>query len=258
MRKLPAILLAVLPLLFAAAAWAADTPIQSGTFDSAGVRISYIEAGTGQPVVLVHGLYSSAQINWVLPGTFKMLAPHYHVIALDLRGHGASAKPADEAAYGQPMVEDVVGLMDHLKIKQAHIAGYSLGGIIVMKLMIDHPERVLSGTLGGMGWLREGSFEQRIFERLGDRESRPGTTPPACVHGIAKLAVTAAQVKQVKAPMTILIGDHDPCRVMYVQPLQPLRPDWPVVVIPNAGHLNCITKEPFQTELAKWIAAHAP
>ena len=53
----------------------ADSDKQTGTFDSAGVKIAYVEAGEGQPVILVHGLYSSAMLNWELPGTFKMLAP---------------------------------------------------------------------------------------------------------------------------------------------------------------------------------------
>jgi pimeloyl-ACP methyl ester carboxylesterase len=141
---------------------------QAGSFDSAGVKIAYLEAGQGTTVILVHGLYSSAGINWVMPGTFKMLAEHYHVIAPDLRGHGKSDKPAGEADYGPPMVEDIVRLMDHLKIAKAHVVGYSLGGILVVKFMIDHPDRVLSGTLGGMGWLRPGSFEQKIFESMGN------------------------------------------------------------------------------------------
>lgn len=76
------------------------------TFDSAGVKIAYVEAGQGEPVVLVHGLYSSAEMNWVAPGTFRLLAANHRVIALDLRGHGKSDKPTDDASYGQPMVEE--------------------------------------------------------------------------------------------------------------------------------------------------------
>jgi pimeloyl-ACP methyl ester carboxylesterase len=226
-------------------------PIQTGTFDSAGVKIAYCEAGKGAPVILVHGLYSSAEVNWVVPGTFNLLSQHYHVIAFDLRGHGRSDKPTYEASYGQPMADDIFRLMDHLKIEKAHIAGYSLGGIIVMKFMIDHPDRVLSGTLGGMGWLREGSFLQSVFGRMGDRSQ--SQTPPACVHGIAKLAVTEEQVKSVKLPVHILVGDHDPCRRLYVEPLQNIRPDWKVTIIDDAGHLGCIAKEQFKDELCKWV-----
>jgi len=229
--------------------------IHRSSFSSGGVKIAYVEAGAGPPVVLVHGLYSSAQMNWFMPGIFQTLAEHDHVVALDLRGHGDSDKPADDASYGQPMVEDIVALMDHLHIAKAHVVGYSLGGIIVMKLMIDHPDRVISGTLGGMGWLREGSFEQKIFEVMGDRAL--AGTPPACVHGIARLAVTRDQVMQIKVPVEILVGDHDPCRQMYVEPLRPLRTDWPVVVIDGAGHLTCVIKEQFKSGLVAWIAKNS-
>jgi pimeloyl-ACP methyl ester carboxylesterase len=232
-----------------------NSKFHTSSFDSAGVRIAYVEAGQGEPVILVHGLYSSAEMNWVLPGTFKLLAEHYHVIAPDLRGHGNSDKPTDEAAYGQPMVEDIVRLMDHLKIPKAHVVGYSLGGIIVMKFMVDHPERVICGSLGGMGWLREGSFEQAAFERMGERNA--GKTPPACVHGIARLALTEAQLKSVKPPIEVLVGDRDPCKRMYVEPLQVVRKDIPVVIIEDAGHLTCVGKPQFKTELEKWIAKNA-
>jgi dipeptidyl aminopeptidase/acylaminoacyl peptidase len=229
--------------------------VKSETFDSAGVKIAYVEAGEGEPVILVHGLYSSAEMNWQLPGTFRMLAAHYHVVALDLRGPGKSDKPTEEDAYGQPMVDDIVRLMDHLKIERAHIVGYSLGGIIAMKFIVDHPDRVISGTLGGMGWLRTGSKLQEFWERTPGREGNG--TPPACVHGIGKLAVSEEQVKSVKAPMEILVGDHDRCKQMYVEPLQKVRKDWRVIEIEGAGHLMCVAKEQFKEELVKWMDKNA-
>ena len=231
------------------------TASHRASFDSAGVKISYVEAGAGEPVVLVHGLYSSAEMNWIVPGTFAALTQHYHVVALDLRGHGQSDRPKDDSAYGHPMVEDVVRLLDHLKIERAHVVGYSLGGIIVMRLVIDHPDRVLSATLGGMGWFREGSFEQAIFQEMGGREFL--RTPAACTRGIAKLAVTEAELRRVEVPIEILVGDRDPCRMMYVKPLQRVRPDWPVVTVSGAGHLNCITKSQFKDEVVRWIGVNA-
>jgi hypothetical protein len=75
----------------AAAAPATDAvPTRAGTFDSADVTIAYVEAGQGDPVMLVHGRYSSAETNRVRPGTFERLAVRHRVIALDLRGHGQS------------------------------------------------------------------------------------------------------------------------------------------------------------------------
>jgi pimeloyl-ACP methyl ester carboxylesterase len=243
----------MMALGFCATSRAAAIDKQTFTFDSAGVKIAYDVAGKGQPVILIHGLYSSAAMNWELPGTFSMLAEHYQVIALDLRGHGRSDKPTDDAAYGQPMVDDITRLMDHLQIDKAHIAGYSLGGMIAMKFMIDHPERVISGTLGGMGWVREGSPAAAAFGKMGAL----GSTPAACSRNMGKLAVTEDQVKSVKVPVEIIVGERDPCLHLYVEPLERIRPDWPVTIIPGAGHISCVTKPEFKTAMLKSIDDHA-
>ena len=58
--------------------------------DSNGVPIQYTVEGKGEPVVLIHGLYASARINWRAPGTIRALAKDYQAIALDVRGHGGS------------------------------------------------------------------------------------------------------------------------------------------------------------------------
>jgi pimeloyl-ACP methyl ester carboxylesterase len=251
---LPAIL--VLLMLGSSRIWAAnDAGMQSGTFDSDGVKIAYVIAGSGEPVVLIHGLDSSAAINWQLPGTFNMLAQNYRVVALDLRGHGKSDKPTDESAYGKPMVEDVVRLMDHLNIQRAHIVGYSLGGIVAMRLVIDHPDRVMSVALGGIAWLREGSGLQEVWEKMPGRFG--ARTPIACMHGVGKLAASEDEIKSVKIPVEILVGDHDPCKRLYVDPLATVRKDWPVVEIQGAGHISCIFKQQFKDELKKWIDKNA-
>src|SRR5262249_5072697 len=144
---------AVLFVLTPAAGFA-DDPGKGPTFDSNGVKIHYTVEGQGEPVVLIHGAFSSADLNWRLPGTVKALAAHDQVIALDVRGHGHSDKPAREEDYGVETAEDVIRLLDHLKIEKAHIVGYSMGGMIAMKVVTKHPDRARSLTLGGMGWFR--------------------------------------------------------------------------------------------------------
>src|SRR5438093_1162706 len=69
------------------------------SFDSKGVSIQYTVEGKGEPVVLVHGLFASAQLNWRLPGVIRALSRDYQVIAMDVRGHGHSGAPAKEEAY---------------------------------------------------------------------------------------------------------------------------------------------------------------
>lgn len=227
---------------------AAEKPaVQS--FQSNGVKIAYFVQGKGQPVVLIHGWLSSAGINWALPGTSDLLAKDFQVIALDVRGHGLSDKPTKEEAYGPELVEDIVRLLDHLKIKKAHVVGYSMGGIITAKFLAKHPDRALSGTLGGMGWLREGSPEQIIFA-AGGRDGKP---VGLCFRSLAKLALPVEELKSIRVPVTILFGDRDFLKAGYVGPLKGYRKDWPVTDIKDADHISCILKPQFKEEIAAWL-----
>lgn len=116
-------------------------------FDSNGVKIRYVTAGEGEPIVLLHGWMSDASMWGRLdtnPATEEFL-----LIAVDLRGHGKSDKPHDPEQYGPEMAEDVVRLLDHLELKKAHLVGYSMGAIVAGKIAATHPDRVLSVVYGG-------------------------------------------------------------------------------------------------------------
>jgi pimeloyl-ACP methyl ester carboxylesterase len=69
-------------------------------------------------------------------------------------------------------VEDIILLLDRMNIRNAHIVGYSMGGIVALRLIAEHPDRVLSATLGGMGWLAQGSGLQRVWEHMRDVAAR--------------------------------------------------------------------------------------
>jgi pimeloyl-ACP methyl ester carboxylesterase len=235
--------------LAAAVAWHADG--DSHFFDAKGVRIHYVERGRGEPVVLIHGLHASARRNWGVPGVIDELAKDHRVIALDLPGHGQSDKPKDERAYGVQLVEDVVLLLDELKLERAQVVGYSLGGMVAAKLAVTRPDRVSAVLLGGMGWLREGGLLQAWWEQSPAAES--DGTPAEFVHRMGDLAVTADQLKKVAVPVEMVVGDRDPVRRWLVEPLRRLRPDWPVVVIGDAGHLECVVRRPFLDEVARWV-----
>ena len=243
-------------LALVVALFVSQTLTRAEDFDSAGAKIHYTVEGKGDPVILIHGLYSSATMNWGLPGISADLARSFQVIALDCRGHGQSDKPAAEGSYGVQMVEDVVRLMDHLHIASAHFVGYSMGGMIAMKLAVLHPDRVRSTTLGGMGWMQEGSPLQNLWAQAGQRGERGGifAPPPALLHGFTEFAVTASQVKAIKTPITCIVGDHDPCRRMYVAPLVQLRPEIPEHVIEGAGHITCVGKPEFKAEVRATLA----
>jgi pimeloyl-ACP methyl ester carboxylesterase len=115
------------------------------------LRIHYLEQGSGVPVVLIHGYTGYARGNWFDNGIAAELAKTHRVIALDCRGHGQSDKPHDTNLYGPQMENDVIELMDHLRIRRAHIHGYSMGGDILTQILVRHPERVITAIYGGDG-----------------------------------------------------------------------------------------------------------
>jgi pimeloyl-ACP methyl ester carboxylesterase len=243
---------------FAALLAFAVLTLRAEDFDSAGVKIHYTVQGSGEPVILIHGLYADAQKNWGLNGVIADLAQRYQVIALDCRGHGQSDKPAGENDYGIKMVEDVVRLMDHLQLPSANIIGYSMGGMIGLKMAVTHPDRVHSLVLGGMGWLQEGSPGQRVWENMGGRGN--GRAASGLLRGFAEFAVTAGQVQALKLPIQVVVGEEDPCRRLYVQALLDLRPDIQEQVVPKAGHIICVLKPEFRSDIAtaltRNLAAH--
>ncbi|HLJ54524.1 MAG TPA: alpha/beta fold hydrolase, partial [Chthonomonadaceae bacterium] len=129
---------------------------QDQYFDSKSVKIRYIVQGKGEPVVLIHGYTSNIEAQW--GKLLEPLSENYKVIALDCRGHGKSDKPTDAKMYGREMGEDVVRLMDHLHVAKAHLVGYSMGAYIAYGLMLIHPDRILTVTLGAGGGIPEASF----------------------------------------------------------------------------------------------------
>ncbi|MBI2435555.1 MAG: alpha/beta hydrolase [Candidatus Hydrogenedentes bacterium] len=148
------VLAAVLIVAVSAAAFVhrLDQRTHGQYFDSNGVKIHYTVEGAGPPVILVHGFAVNGDLNWRRPGVIDALSPRYQVITLDNRGHGLSDKPHEAGKYGIEMVEDVIRLMDHLKIPKAHVVGYSMGGFMTLKLLTLHPDRLLSVAPCAAGW----------------------------------------------------------------------------------------------------------
>lgn len=130
---------------------AAVEPKHGSFTASDGVKIHYLEAGQGTPVILIHGYTGSAEGNWFTNGVAEALVGKHRVVAIDCRGHGQSDKPHDPAKYGPQMAKDVIELMDHLKIEKAHVHGYSMGGMITGQLLATRPERFITACFGGSG-----------------------------------------------------------------------------------------------------------
>jgi pimeloyl-ACP methyl ester carboxylesterase len=260
-------------------------------FDSAGARIHYTVDGQGDPVVLIHGLGLSIATNWAQPGIISALAGTYQVIAIDNRGHGQSDKPHDPQEYGSKMVDDVIRLMDHLKIARAHVVGYSLGAMITSMLVADHPDRLLTATLGGHGRMDFRGRQDRLdlTKALAESlEQGKGMMPllvdlarlqpqspqqlellnkmflalndplavAAVVRGEMDLQASEAKLRANKVPALALIGEFDP-RKSDVDALAGLMPNLKVVVIPAANHMTAFRNAEFVSSLKAFLADHS-
>jgi pimeloyl-ACP methyl ester carboxylesterase len=113
------------------------------------VKIHYLTMGnSGSWVVLIHGYTDTAERMWFTTGIAPVLAKRHRVVALDNRNHGQSDKPVPN---GPGRAQDVVELMDHLKIAKAHIHGYSMGGGLTGQLLAMIPQRFITAGFGGSG-----------------------------------------------------------------------------------------------------------
>lgn len=113
-------------------------------FDREGVRLRYRDVGRGDPVVLLHGYTQRIELMQDLADS---LSGAYRVIVLDERGFGKSTKSPDPRRYGRAMVEDVVGLLDHLRIRRAHLVGHSMGAAVAASAALRYPSRVATVSL---------------------------------------------------------------------------------------------------------------
>lgn len=280
----------VAPALVCVLFWlTAAVRAEESSFDSNGVKIHYLVEGKGEPVLLIHGFAVNAKIQWGVPGIIKTLAKDHRVIALDVRGHGKSGKPAETKKYGTEMVEDAVRLLDHLKIKKAHVVGYSMGAIITGKLLATHPDRLLSATLGGAGVIPEGIKLPPFIDQLADSLDKgkgigpliTALTPPgkpktsqtalhlinivavgdrgktlaAVVRSWKTLAVSKELMKKNKVPTLALIGSDDPLKENFTLIKDDLA-NLKVVVIEGADHMNAFRKPKFIQVLQKFLAEH--
>ena len=132
---------------------------------SDGVDLAYHEFGEGRPVVLLHGLFSDAVMNWIKFGhAAKLAAAGHRVIMPDLRAHGASGKPHDPAVYPPGVLgRDLAELIAHLGLTDYDLGGFSLGSRTLVQ-GVGEGLRPGKAILGGMGlqglteWTRRRGF----------------------------------------------------------------------------------------------------
>jgi len=266
-----------------------------GFFDSNGVKIRYVTAGEGEPVVLIHGwMGDSSMWGRDQSGNTKLdtsRASGFQLIALDCRGHGKSDKPHDPEKYGAEMAADVVRLLDHLKIRKAHLLGYSMGAFIAGKVAATHPERVLSVVYGGQaplisGAQSSGSSEVDVFAKAVDDGKGLGAyiievTPPdkpkptmeqanaiasylfvgkdvkalaAAGRSFKNLEVTAEELGKCKAPILFIYGSNEPDHLKErVATLRKVLGRGEVKVIEGGDHMTTLTKPEFGSSIIEFL-----
>ncbi len=266
-------------------------------FDSNGVKINYAIAGEGEAVVLIHGwLSDSTMWGRDASGNTQLNASPgegFQVIAIDCRGHGKSDKPHEVDAYGLQMAEDVVRLLDHLKINKAHLIGYSMGVYVASTVAAKHPERVLSLVYGGQAPLIEDpnwvdSNEVTVFAQAASEDKgmgayilavspadRPKPTMAQAnnyanymlkgkdVRALAaaglsfrNLQVKENDIKKCTAPSLFIYGSKETHLKDRVESLSKVLTNCEVKIIDGSDHMTTLTRPEFGQALIAFLLAH--
>jgi len=248
------------------------------SFRNGEVEIAFLDEGTGEPVVLVHGFASNKETNWVNPGWVRtLMGAGRRAIAIDNRGHGASSKLTDPAAYhSATMAQDVAALLDHLKIERADVMGYSMGARIAAFLAMKQPERVRSVVLGGLGSrLVEGvglpesiadALEApsladvhdptgRSFRSFAEQTKSDLKALAACIRG-SRQTLSREQVAGIRVPVLVAVGTNDGVAGS-AQKLAALIPGARALDIPDRDHMLAVGDKVFKTGVLDFLNQRA-
>src|SRR5215472_14795926 len=222
---------------------------RSGQAKANGISIYYAVYGQGPPVILLHGGLANADY-W--GNQIKALAPYHTVIVMDSRGHGRSTR--DSRPYGYDlMADDVVALMDLLKVPKADIIGWSDGAILGLDLAMRHPDRVgqvfgfaaNTVTSGVKDDVEKNPTFAAFIKRAGHEYEAYSATPKehdAFVEQISKMWAsqpnwTDAQLKAITAPVLVVDGDHDEAiKREHTEYIASTIPGAGLLILPNASH----------------------
>ncbi|WP_189542439.1 alpha/beta fold hydrolase [Novosphingobium arvoryzae] len=228
--------------------------------------------GAGRPLVLLHGLFSSAEMNWIKWGHAATIAEAgFEVIMPDLRVHGASGKPHDPAAYpGDVQAKDLAALVAALGLVDYDLGGFSLGSRTSVRAVIGGltPKRLVLGGMGleGLaGWTGRQAFFIDAIDRFDSvRQGDPAYYTVQFMKSMKIDRVAArlllgtmtdtdpAALATITMPTLVVCGDEDRDNGS---------PDKLAAALPNAvhavipgTHMGCVTKPELGRTIRDWLA----
>jgi pimeloyl-ACP methyl ester carboxylesterase len=242
-------------------------------FDGAALALHRL--GSGRPLLLVHGLFSNAEVNWLRYGTAaRLAAAGFEVLMPDLRAHGLSAAPHDPAAYPPDvLVADLLAVTAALGLGDGEydLGGFSLGSRTVIGGVasgMPAPGRLILGGMGleGLvGWSHRSDFFIDVIDRFGTipREDpawfaqnflkSTGVDRIAVRLLLAALADTPPDdLAAITMPTLVLCGEDDRDNGS-PEALAAALPDARHVAIPGT-HMNCVTRREFGEAMAAFLA----
>ena len=243
-------------------------------FFSDGVDIAFADLGAGPPVLLIHGFGSNHAVNWEATGwIYTLTEAGRRVIAMDVRGHGESAKLYEPSAYRpELMAADAANLLAHLGIAEADVMGYSMGGRIAALQAIDHPAGVHSLIIGGMGLgmvegiggeeeivaaLEAPSLDDavgdrgRAYRKFAEQTRSDRRALAACIIG-QRETVPVARLATIRAPTLIAVGEKDSVAGS-AEGLARLIPNAETLIIPRRDHMLATGDKAFKAGVLEFL-----
>jgi pimeloyl-ACP methyl ester carboxylesterase len=237
-----------------------------------GLELAYREMGVGRPLVLIHGFFSTAMVNWVRYGhAAKIVARGFRLIMPDLRGHGESAKPHDAACYPPDILaDDGFALIEHLELKDYDLGGYSLGARTTIRMLVRGatPRRAIVAGMGLEGILRtggRGGHFRNILTNLGRHKQGSvewmaeafmktvGGDPVALLNVLNTFSDTSAEaLARITTPTLVLTGAEDDDNGSG-EALAAALPDGRYMIVPG-NHMSAVTKPELGTAIAAFLA----
>lgn len=236
-----------------------------------GTRLAVHQMGEGRAVLLLHGLFSSAEVNWIKYGTAQRLADAgFTAIMPDLRAHGASAAPHDPAAYpGDVLVKDAQALVAALGLVDYDLCGFSLGARTAVRGVLAGlaPRRLVLGGMGleGLtGWARRSAHFLDVIDRFGTIErGDPAYFAQSFMKTMNIDRVAARLLLQsvddtppdalagITMPTLVVCGAEDQDNGSAPRLTEALR-DATYAEIPGT-HMSCVTRKELGDEIARFL-----